>query len=72
MNAVVKIGLDLLKIFVVFVVCTILFYYVLRAFHSEYEKLDRYESPQGNAVKVMSQEETDMWKRLSIFFRLGE
>ncbi|GAB2573985.1 DUF4227 family protein [Gracilibacillus alcaliphilus] len=73
MPSFVKLCLDVMKIFVIFVVCTLLFYYVIKGLHSEYEKLDRYEYPQGNAIKVMGEnKETDWWERLSIFFRLGE
>ncbi|MGN8647127.1 DUF4227 family protein [Gracilibacillus sp. HCP3S3_G5_1] len=72
MSSVIKIFLEMMKFFIIFVLCTILFYYVIKALHQEYEKLDRYEYPQGNAVKVFQQEEADVWERLSIFFRLGE
>ncbi|WP_018931625.1 DUF4227 family protein [Gracilibacillus lacisalsi] len=72
MSSIVKIFFEMMKFFIIFVLCTILFYYVIKALHQEYEKLDRYEYPQGNAVKVFQQEEPDVWERLSIFFRLGE
>ncbi|MFC4404291.1 DUF4227 family protein [Gracilibacillus xinjiangensis] len=60
------------KVFIIFVLCTFLFYYVIKALHQEYEKLDRYDVPQGSAVKVFHQEDNDLWERLNIFFRLGE
>lgn len=65
---------EMLKFIIVFIICTILFFYVIKAFHQEYEKLDRYHIPEGNAVKVVQQEggDNDLWERLSIFFRLGE
>ncbi|MFD2657323.1 DUF4227 family protein [Gracilibacillus thailandensis] len=72
MSSIVKIFIEMMKFFIIFVLCTILFYYVIKALHQEYEKLDRYDNPQGNAVKVFQQEEPDVWERLSIFFRLGE
>ncbi|WP_163582742.1 DUF4227 family protein [Gracilibacillus saliphilus] len=72
MSSIVKVFFEMMKFFIIFVLCTILFYYVIKALHQEYEKLDRYEYPQGNAVKVFQQEEPDVWERLSIFFRLGE
>ncbi|WP_208588192.1 DUF4227 family protein [Gracilibacillus suaedae] len=72
MSSIVKVFFEMMKFFIIFVLCTILFYYVIKALHQEYEKLDRYEYPQGNAVKVFHQEEPDVWERLSIFFRLGE
>jgi hypothetical protein len=64
---------EMVKVFIIFVVCTFLFYYVIKALHQEYEKLDRYDTPQGSAVKVFQQEDdNDLWERLNIFFRLGE
>ncbi|SFL83831.1 Protein of unknown function [Gracilibacillus orientalis] len=72
MSSIIKVFFEMMKFFIIFVLCTILFYYVIKALHQEYEKLDRYEYPQGNAVKVLQQEESDVWERLSIFFRLGE
>nr|WP_089738446.1 DUF4227 family protein [Gracilibacillus ureilyticus] len=73
MQAIFRVFYEMLKVFIVFVLCTFLFYYVIKALHQEYEKLDRYETPQGSAVKVFQQEEnTGMWERLNIFFRLGE
>ncbi|UOQ47525.1 YqzK family protein [Gracilibacillus caseinilyticus] len=73
MSSVFKMLMEMMKFFVIFVLCTMLFYYVIKALHHEYEDLHRYEYPQGDAVKVFQpQEETDVWERLSIFFRLGE
>ncbi|GAE91297.1 hypothetical protein JCM21714_243 [Gracilibacillus boraciitolerans JCM 21714] len=72
MSSFIKISMEMIKFFIIFVLCTLLFFYVIKAVHSEYEKLDRYEYPQGNAVKVFQQEDQNVWERLSIFFRLGE
>ncbi|WP_058307524.1 DUF4227 family protein [Gracilibacillus massiliensis] len=72
MISIFKLFGEMIKFFIIFILCTVLFYYVIKAVHSEYEKLDRYEYPQGNAVKVFQQEDPDVWERLSIFFRLGE
>ncbi|MDX8046066.1 DUF4227 family protein [Gracilibacillus sp. S3-1-1] len=72
MISMLKVTFEMMKIFIIFVLCTMLFYYVIKALHQEYEKLDRYDYPQGKAVKVFQQEEPDTWQRLSIFFRLGE
>ncbi len=72
MISIIKLFVETIKFFIIFILCTVLFYYVIKAVHSEYEKLDRYEYPQGNAVKVFQQEGPDPWERLSIFFRLGE
>ncbi|WP_163537706.1 DUF4227 family protein [Gracilibacillus sp. YIM 98692] len=67
-----RVCIEMMKVFFIFVICTLLFYYVINALHQEYEKMDRYETPQGNAVKVFKQENNGAWERLSIFFRLGE
>ncbi|WP_325034802.1 YqzK family protein [Lentibacillus sp. Marseille-P4043] len=62
---------DTLKIFVIFVACTCLFYFGLRIMHTEYEQIHRYDSPEGPSVKVFNQE-PDFIDRLNIFFQLGE
>ncbi|SDJ66204.1 YqzK family protein [Sediminibacillus albus] len=63
---------DALKIFVIFTVCTLLFYFGLRAMHAEYQDYHRYDPPEGRAVKVFKNDEQEWIERLSIFFRLGE
>ncbi|MCT2537452.1 YqzK family protein [Aquibacillus koreensis] len=63
---------DTLKIFVIFTACTLLFYFGLRAMHSEYEEFHRYDPPEGKAVKVFNNSGQSVIDRLSIFFRLGE
>lgn len=72
MSKMIKIVLEMTKVLLIFVICTLLFYYVIKALHQEYEQLDRYEMPKGNAVEVFEQEENDLLERISIFFRLGE
>ncbi|MGY0691835.1 YqzK family protein [Virgibacillus sp. FSP13] len=62
---------DTLKIFVIFVACTCLFYFGLRIMHTEYEQIHRYDSPEGPSVKVFKQE-PDFIDRLNLFFQLGE
>ncbi len=62
---------DVTKAFVIFVVCTCLFYYGLRIIHAEYEQYHRYDVPSGPAVKVFNVED-DFIERLNLFFRLGE
>lgn len=63
---------EFFKIFVIFVVCTVFFYFGLRLMHEEYNDFHRYEEPDGQAVKVFEMENMDLIDRLSIFFRLGE
>lgn len=55
------------KISIVFIGCTCLFYFGLRAMHQEYEQFHRYDQPEGPAVKVFQEE--DRWMdRLQYFF----
>lgn len=64
---------EMVKIFAVFTVCTLLFYFGLQMMHEEYEEYHRYDEPTGKAVKVLQWQEDQRWlDRLSIFFRLGE
>lgn len=62
---------DTIKVFVIFIACTFLFYYGLRMMHAEYEQFHRYDPPEGPAVKVFK-EEKSLIDRLNLFFRLGE
>lgn len=63
--------LNVIKLFVLFICCTLLFYFGLRAFHEEYERYHRYDEPEGQTVKVFL--ETNEWMNyIDLFFRLGE
>lgn len=62
---------DTLKVFIIFTACTCLFYFGLKAMHTEYEEFQRYDQPDGPAVKVF-QQESSLLDRLNLFFRLGE
>ncbi len=46
------------KVIVIFIGCTCLFYFGLRAIHHEYEQYHRYDQPDGPAVKVFQE---DRW-----------
>ncbi len=63
---------DVMKLFVLFVLCTSLFYFGLQAIQDEYQDYHRYDPPEGNAIKVSKQSDYGWVDRLSIFFRLGE
>ncbi|MFQ3542905.1 YqzK family protein [Halobacillus rhizosphaerae] len=63
---------DLLKVLIVFTICTCVFYFALRMVHEEYERQHRYDPPGGSAVKVFEPVGQEWTDRLSIFFRLGE
>ncbi|WP_163969919.1 YqzK family protein [Oceanobacillus halotolerans] len=67
-----KLVWDMLKVFVIFVACTLLFYFGLRTMHAEYEQYHRYDAPEGNSVKVFNAEDQHFIDRLNLFFRLGE
>jgi len=66
-----RVAWDTLKVFIIFIACTFLFYFGLRAMHMEYENFHRYDPPEGPAIKVF-QEERGFIDRLNLFFRLGE
>ncbi|MDC3413112.1 YqzK family protein [Aquibacillus sp. 3ASR75-11] len=63
---------DAIKICIIFIGCTLLFYYGLRIMNTEYENYHRYDPPSGRAVKVFEHDQQSIIDRLSIFFRLGE
>ncbi|MBB5326299.1 Fe2+ transport system protein B [Anoxybacillus tepidamans] len=65
---------QMVKVFVLFTGCTILFYYSLIWFHREYENYHRYDEPQGSAVKASTTEtiSTDWLERFILFYRDGE
>ncbi|MFD1039219.1 DUF4227 family protein [Virgibacillus byunsanensis] len=62
---------DTVKIFVIFVACTFLFYFGLRVMHTEYEQYHRYDPPEGQSIKVFNTDQRFI-DRLNLFFRLGE
>ncbi|WP_188453735.1 YqzK family protein [Virgibacillus oceani] len=62
---------DTIKVFIIFVACTFLFYFGLRIMHNEYEQYHRYDSPEGPSVKVFNADQSFI-DRLNLFFRLGE
>ncbi|MGP4076946.1 DUF4227 family protein [Halobacillus sp. K22] len=63
---------DVVKVLIVFALCTCVFYMALRLVHEEYERQHRYDPPSGAAVKVYHPLEQRWPDRLSIFFQLGE
>ncbi|ENH97394.1 hypothetical protein J416_05248 [Gracilibacillus halophilus YIM-C55.5] len=72
MNKMLRMCYEMMKVILLFIICTVIFYYCIKAVHEEYGQLGRYEEPQGKAIKVMDQEDETVMERLSIFFRLGE
>lgn len=62
---------DFMKVSIIFVGCTCVFYLGLKAMHEEYEQYHRYDQPEGPAVKVFNEDEGFI-NRIQLFFRLGE
>lgn len=65
------------KIFIIFMICTLFFYFGLIWINQEYENYNRYNQPEGNAIKVSSTDETDVsnWSiidRIKLFLQLSE
>lgn len=56
------------KVTIIFVSCTCLFYFGLRAMHEEYEQYHRYDEPEGPAIKVFSEDER-LIDRFYLFFK---
>ncbi|GAA0443931.1 YqzK family protein [Lentibacillus halophilus] len=64
---------DTLKVFVIFIICTVLFYAGLRYMHAEYKQYNRYDPPEGPSEKVFNIDDDEtVIDRLNIFFQLGE
>lgn len=63
--------MNMMKLVIIFTICTSLFYYCLKFIQQEYNQLQKYDPPQGPAVKAF-QTETGFIDRLHLFFRLGE
>ncbi|MDX8359738.1 YqzK family protein [Cytobacillus sp. IB215316] len=66
---------DILKVFILFTGCTILFYFCILWINQEYQEYHRYDQPEGNAVKVvkMIENKDESWlERLKFFYLNGE
>ena len=75
MKSLIRITYDTLKVFILFTGCTILFYYGIMWINQEYENYNRYDTPEGSAVKVsnmVSEEENNWFERLLFFYHFGE
>ncbi|GAE25451.1 hypothetical protein JCM9140_1448 [Halalkalibacter wakoensis JCM 9140] len=72
-----QIVIQTIKVFLLFMGCTLLFYYGILWVSQEYESYHRYDEPQGKAVKVFHMEQEQgtsvSWiERLFLFYREGE
>lgn len=65
---------DVMKVFILFTGCTVLFYYGIIWVNQEYQNYHRYEQPEGSAVKVSTfhSEEGTWFDRLMLFYHNGE
>ncbi|RST73723.1 DUF4227 family protein [Siminovitchia acidinfaciens] len=71
-----KLMFQVLRVFLLFAACTIMFYYGIIWVSQEYENYRRYDEPEGTAIKVIqqnsSEEESDWFSRLLFFYLNGE
>lgn len=64
-----------IKVFLLFVTCTLLFYYGILWVSNEYDSYHRYDEPKGRAVKVVQMEDDidQHWlDRLLFYYHYGE
>ncbi|PWA13169.1 hypothetical protein DCC39_01580 [Pueribacillus theae] len=69
--------LHILKVLFIFVVCTLFFYFGLVWINQEYENYNRYNQPEGNAIKVSSTEknanqQVNIVERIKLFYHQAE
>lgn len=70
-----KIVIQTLKVFILFTGCTILFYYGIMWVNKEYQDYQRYDEPEGSAIKVNAniyKEDASWFERLILFYLNGE
>ncbi len=72
----IKLILETLKVFIIFTGCTILFYYAIMWISEEYQNHQKYDEPEGQAVKVVSNhvenDQHNWFERLVLFYLNGE
>lgn len=64
-----------IKVFLLFTVCTLLFYYGIIWISEEYENYHRYDEPHGSAIKVSSvgdARQSNVLERFLLFYLNGE
>lgn len=69
--------LQTIKIFIIFTICMSLFYFGLLWINEEYENYNRYNQPEGNAIKVSSTTEFEepsqsIIERFILFLKISE
>jgi hypothetical protein len=71
----IKMMLQTLKVFVLFTGSTILFYYGIMWLNEEYQNYNRYDEPEGAAIKVsnaVNEKDSSWYDRLILFYLNGE
>lgn len=63
--------LNIVKVAILFITCTILFYFAIQWIHSEYEDMHRYDRPEGSMLKVDKNKDNSL-KQLVRFYQNGE
>lgn len=64
--------LNVLKVAILFITCTILFYFAIQWIHSEYEDMHRYDRPEGSMLKVDKNHHHGTFNQLVRFYQNGE
>lgn len=64
--------LNVLKVAILFITCTILFYFAIQWIHSEYEDMHRYDRPEGSMLKVDKDHSHGTLNQLVRFYQNGE
>ncbi len=68
--------LDTFRVFLLFIGCTLLFYYGILWVSQEYQSYHRYDEPMGRAIKVVKMDQPDdrnvFVDRLMLFYHFGE
>lgn len=75
MKSWLKLVFQTLKVFILFTGCTFLFYYGMMWFNKEYDNNQRFEKPEGSAIKASSsifEDSTNWLDRLRLFYINGE
>lgn len=74
MRSGLKMAAQLIKVFLLFTSCTLLFYFAMLWINEEYQNYHRFEKPKGESVEEVSKLDGSVaWmNRLFFFFENGE
>ncbi|WP_062104755.1 YqzK family protein [Bacillus niameyensis] len=75
MKNILKLFFGTIRLLILLVGCTILFYYGIMWINQEYENYRRYDEPDGTAVKAfqpINNEQGSWFSRLMLFYQNGE